>query len=226
MRTCGTQGEIVGMAASVCKEFDTNPRDVYGKHLPDLQKRMRKGVGKVDGSTIPYSNQGEHGSSLRQVALAQPEWLGRAGKNLARMAKVSTTTSPTIGGVDRTVLLNDGNGKIEDGSARWLGKGAMPHILEFRWDEPVELGGVRMISGRYNGARVLNPVSDFVLQHHNGETWQEVLPAVEENGNPAWSATFAPVKTKHLRLVITQTPHNISRVWEIEFYHPLTAEDQ
>ncbi|MEO1834080.1 MAG: FAD-dependent oxidoreductase [Akkermansiaceae bacterium] len=226
MRTCGTQGEIVGMAASVCKEFDTNPRDVYGKHLPDLQKRMRKGVGKVDGSTIPYSNQGEHGSSLRQVALAQPEWLGRAGKNLARMAKVSTTTSPTIGGVDRTVLLNDGNGKIEDRSARWLGKGAMPHILEFRWDEPVELGGARMISGRYNGARVLNPVSDFVLQHHNGETWQEVLPAVEENGNPAWSATFAPVKTKHLRLVITQTPHNISRVWEIEFYHPLTAEDQ
>jgi hypothetical protein len=35
MRTCGTQGEIVGMAASVCKEFDSNPRGVYKNHLTD-----------------------------------------------------------------------------------------------------------------------------------------------------------------------------------------------
>ena len=53
-----------------------------------------------------------------------------------------------------------------------------------------------MISGRYNGARILNPVSHFKLQHHDGETWQEVLPAVEENGNPAWSATFAAGENK------------------------------
>ena len=169
MRTCGTQGEIVGMAASVCREFDTNPRSVYGEHLADLQARMRKGVGKVDGSTIPYSNQGEHGKSIRQVNLSQPKWLGRAGRNLARMAEVSTTIPKTVR-IDRTVLLNDGNGKIEDNTSRWVGKGAMPHIVEFRWDEPVELGAARMITGRYNGARVLNPVSDFKLQHHNGET--------------------------------------------------------
>jgi hypothetical protein len=31
------------------------------------------------------------------------------------------------------------------------------------------------------------------------------------------------VKTKHIRLVITATPHNLSRVWEIEFYQPLTG---
>ena len=64
MRSSGTQGEIVGMAASVCKEFDTNPRGVYGKHLAELRKRMRMGVGKIDGSTIPYSNQGERGSRI------------------------------------------------------------------------------------------------------------------------------------------------------------------
>lgn len=224
MRTCGTQGEIVGMAASVCKEFEADPRGVYKRHLAELQERMRKGVGEVDGSTIPYSNQGEHGSSLPQVDLTQPKWLGRAGKNLARMAEVSTTTSPKIDGVDRTVLLNDGNGKIEDASARWLGKGTLPHIVEFRWDELVELGAARMISGRYNGARVLNPVSHFKLQQHDGEAWQDVLPAVEGNENPAWSATFPTVKTKQLRLVITRTPHNISRVWEIEFYRPLKDE--
>ncbi|NNM27989.1 MAG: FAD-dependent oxidoreductase, partial [Akkermansiaceae bacterium] len=219
MRTCGTQGEIVGMAASVCKEFDTNPRGVYEKHLAGLRERMRKGVGKVDGSTIPYSNQGEHGLGLRQVALSQPKWLERAGRNLARTAKVSTSVSRTTDGVDRTVLINDGNGKIEEDS-RWLGKGAMPHIVEFRWDEPVELGAARVISGRYNGARILNPVSDFKLEHHDGETWRETLPPVRENENPAWAATFAPVETKHLRLVITRAPHDISRLWEVEFYQP------
>ena len=89
----------------------------------------------------------------------------------------------------------------------------MPHVIEFRWGEPVELGAARMITGRYNGARILNPVSHFKVQRRNGETWQDVLPPVEANDNPAWAATFAPVKTKHLRLVITQAPHSISRVW-------------
>jgi hypothetical protein len=220
MRTCGTQGEVVGMAASVCKEFDTNPRGVYVKHLADLEKRIRKGVGKVDGSTIPYSNQGERGHSPRQVALAQPAWLGRVGENLARMAEVKTMPAAKTDGVDRTVLLNDGYGKIEDNSGRWLGKGALPHIIEYRWHKPVELGAVRIISGWHNGVRVLFPVSHFQLQHHDGKAWQEVLPAVEGNDNPVWSATFAPVNATHLRLVITQTPHNISRVWEVEFYEP------
>ena len=221
MRTCGAGGEIVGMAASVCKEFDTNPRGVYKKHLADLQKRMRKGVGKVDGSTIPYLNQGERGHTVRQVAVAQPKWLARAGKNLARMAKVSVITPTKTDGVDRTILLSDGNGKVTDNSGRWLGKGALPHIIEFRWDKPVEIGAARIISGWNNGVRVLFPISDFKLQRHDGETWQDVLEAVEGNGSPAWSATFAPVKTKYLRLVITRAPHNISRVWEVEFYQPL-----
>ncbi len=224
MRTCGTHGEIVGMAASVCKEFNINPRAVYKSHLSDLQKRMRQGVGKVDGSTIPYSNQGEHGTSLRKVALSQPKWIKQAGKNLARIATISTTNGPKTDGIDRTDLLNDGNGKIEDNSARWLGKGDMPHTIEFRWDKAVELGASRLISGRYNGARVLDPVSHLKIQYHDGRTWQEAHATSKINLNPVWSATFAPVKTKHLRFIITQTPHNISRVWEIELYQPVNAD--
>ena len=139
---------------------------------------MRKGVGKVDGSTIPmrYLNQGERGHTVRQ-ALAQPKWLKKAGKNIARMAKVSASTGKADG-IDQSVLLNDGNGKVEDNSARWLGKGNLPHIVEFQWDKPVEIGAARIISGRTNGARVLDAVSHFKLQHHDGETWREVLPAV------------------------------------------------
>ena len=226
MRTCGAQGEIVGMAASVCKAFNTTPRGVYEEHLADLQARMRRGVGKVDGSTIAYSNQGERQLARRPVAIVQASWLGRAGQNLARSAAVSTTTSPKIDGVDRTILISDGNGKVEDNSARWLGRGALPHVIEFRWDQPVVLGAVRVISGWHNGTGVHSPVSHFTLQHHDGQTWQDALPAVEGNKNPAWSATFAPATTKHVRFVITQAPDSISRLWEVEFYGPLQEAEE
>jgi hypothetical protein len=53
MRTGGCMGEIVGMAASLCKKHNTTPRAVYEKHLDELQDLMRRGVGKVDGRTIP-----------------------------------------------------------------------------------------------------------------------------------------------------------------------------
>lgn len=46
MRTGGCMGEIVGMAAAVCKQHHVDPRDVYEKHLDELKESMRKGVGR------------------------------------------------------------------------------------------------------------------------------------------------------------------------------------
>jgi hypothetical protein len=46
MRTGGLMGEVVGMAASLCKKYDIYPRNIYQKHLPDLKELMQKGIGK------------------------------------------------------------------------------------------------------------------------------------------------------------------------------------
>jgi len=46
MRTCGMMGEVVGMAASICKSRNTTPRGVYIEHLPELQALATRGVGK------------------------------------------------------------------------------------------------------------------------------------------------------------------------------------
>lgn len=46
MRTCGMMGEVVGMAASICHEHDTQPRDIYINHLDELKALLRTGVGK------------------------------------------------------------------------------------------------------------------------------------------------------------------------------------
>jgi hypothetical protein len=43
-RTTGMMGEIVGMAASLCKKYDVSPRGVYQDYLKDLIRLMQKGV--------------------------------------------------------------------------------------------------------------------------------------------------------------------------------------
>ena len=46
MRTTGMFGEVVGMAASICKKHGINPRGVYRYHLSELKALMKEGVGK------------------------------------------------------------------------------------------------------------------------------------------------------------------------------------
>jgi hypothetical protein len=46
MRTCGAMGEVVGMAASLCKQHSCEPRAVYEQHLDELKQLMRRGVGR------------------------------------------------------------------------------------------------------------------------------------------------------------------------------------
>ena len=51
MRTHGMMGEVLGMAASICRQHDCSPREVYERHLPELKALMEKGVG--DGKPYP-----------------------------------------------------------------------------------------------------------------------------------------------------------------------------
>jgi hypothetical protein len=46
MRTGGMMGEVVGMAASICKNRNTTPRGVFVEHLPELKDLATHGVGK------------------------------------------------------------------------------------------------------------------------------------------------------------------------------------
>ncbi len=52
MRTTGMMGEVVGMAASLCKKHDVGPREVYRSHLPELTAMMKAGAGRP-GEELP-----------------------------------------------------------------------------------------------------------------------------------------------------------------------------
>ncbi len=58
MRTGGMMGEVLGMAASICKKENTDPRGLYKNYFPELVKLMKKGVGKASIPNIQKYNEG------------------------------------------------------------------------------------------------------------------------------------------------------------------------
>lgn len=62
MRTTGMLGEVVGMAASLCKRYGVNPRGVYHQHLNELKVLMREGVGKKG---LPNNQKYNEGTTLK-----------------------------------------------------------------------------------------------------------------------------------------------------------------
>ncbi len=58
MRTTGMMGEVVGMAASVAKKYETNPREVYQNHLRELKVLLETGVGRYGVENMQNYNEG------------------------------------------------------------------------------------------------------------------------------------------------------------------------
>ncbi len=65
MRTTGMMGEVVGMAAAVCKKHQVLPRSIYEQYLPELKELMNKGTGK---SEIPNNQNYNEGGTLLKIS--------------------------------------------------------------------------------------------------------------------------------------------------------------
>ncbi|MCR5380614.1 MAG: FAD-dependent oxidoreductase [Lentisphaeria bacterium] len=60
MRTLGMLGEVVGMAAAVCKTAKCNPHDIYTSHLEELKARMRRGIRLLPHAYMPGTEEWYH----------------------------------------------------------------------------------------------------------------------------------------------------------------------
>lgn len=220
MRTGGCMGEIVGMAASICKKHEVMPRIVYEQYLGELQEVMRRGAGKAP-APADYVNQGEPARKPAVPAapvVPAPAWLRKAELNLARTARVTVSGSRDAG-ASPPALLTDGRADVRDNDGRWLSDTRLPHEIELTWEQPVTLGAARIISGYLSGGKVIEPISDFTLQWHDGTQWKDIPgAAAKDNGDPYWNQTFAPLQATKIRLRVTRTRGDISRIWEIELY--------
>ncbi len=51
-RTTGMMGEVLGMAAAICRQHGTLPRGVYERHLDELKTMMTRGVGRQPSAEV------------------------------------------------------------------------------------------------------------------------------------------------------------------------------
>jgi hypothetical protein len=205
MRTCGMMGEIVGMAASICKKRDTTPRGVYKNYLDELKALMKTGAGKT-----PTAIDGP----------ARPKWLGSAGLNLARRAMVSVSSNHSSGKY-RPRAINDGEAAPVDNDLRWVSDAKPPHRVELTWRRPQTISAIRIVSGWNQGGRITGALESFSLQYNDSSGWKDIPGGkVSNNRRADWSVKFAPVKVSALRLIVTGTQTDIARIWEIETYNP------
>ena len=199
MRTCGMMGEIVGMAAFLCKKHSVGPRAVYADYLDELTALMMKGV--------------------------TAGWLAKAGPNLARTAKITVGGSYDEDKYPKE-NINDGRFNRRDNSLRWLSSASeKPGYVEFSWEKGQRIGAVRIISGWFDGQTAGDPISDFTLQCRAGDNWRDVEGSpVTGNSRVEAARRFDGFESDKVRLVITSTPGGISRIWEVEFYGPVRSE--
>jgi hypothetical protein len=82
------------------------------------------------------------------------------------------------------------------------------------------------VSGQHGGPWPKTPIIDFVIQYHDGREYQDI-PETNVVGNeaPDWHARFKTVTTRQLRLVVTKTPEDLTRIWEWEAYHLSTETE-
>jgi len=214
MRTCGMTGEIVGMAASLCKKHNTTPRGVYKDYLDELKALMIAGIGKDPTPKTGFPRPGSV-----PARLAPPAWLKTAGTNLARKAKV-TVSSTHASGKYPAGRINDGK-IVLDNNLRWVSNSTVPHTAELSWDAAQTIGAVRIVNGWNDRRTIIGLLANFSLAYHDGAQWKDIPGAKAAANNKAdWHVKFAPVKTQRLRLTITATYGNTARIWEMEVYNP------
>jgi len=206
MRTGGMMGEVVGMAASLCKKHDTAPRGVYSYHLEELQALMQAGIGEPP----------------REAALEPPAWRETAGPNLARTAavEVSSVLEPIQYPPSH---INDGVINLDDSNSRWCSaREGMPHTVDFRWDTPQTISAARIVTGWRTGPfEIEGQAQAFALQVFENGAWRDIPGTAETNNTQHdWHARFDPVTADRLRLEIRAAPGNVARLFEVELFNP------
>ncbi|MHC4432214.1 MAG: FAD-dependent oxidoreductase [Planctomycetota bacterium] len=199
MRTCGMMGEVVGMATSLCKKHNTTPRGVYTDHFGELKNMM---VGEDTAA-----------------------WLRRAGRNLALDAEVSVSSNYDVNKYPKK-YINDGHYDTKDNKLRWVSNASeLPDYITFSWPQPQNISAVRIISGWFRQGQAADPITRFKLQRRGSAGWEDIEGSrITRRGSAELAATFPAVRADCIRLVVTATPGNISRIWEVELYNPPLAD--
>ncbi|MFI3248973.1 MAG: FAD-dependent oxidoreductase [Rikenellaceae bacterium] len=93
MRTTGMLGEVVGLAAAVCKNNEVLPRRVYQVHMPDLVTLMETGAGKQGLENTQTFNTG---GGLATPPTADSDKRARVGGSVAEEARIKAAAQERL----------------------------------------------------------------------------------------------------------------------------------
>ena len=156
MRTCGMTGEVVGMAAGLCKKNGCEPRDIYAGHLDDLKALMAKGAGR-GGKNPPqnYNNPPTLDKDLANAhcdavwgrlsgAIPLKDIIGhldhvrrmgtRAGESPQAIAKVSAEADDIIARATEFGLASNDVVKLHVQCLGWAQEGYCPKLVEHHYE--------------------------------------------------------------------------------------------
>jgi hypothetical protein len=176
---------------------------VYKDHLGQLKALMHKGIG------VPYED----------TSLKPPQWQGKAGENLAASARVEVS-----GHYDEKKYpvsnINDGRYDLRNNSLRWVSDKKVPNTVELSWDKAQTFNAARIITGQSGNGRAKTPITDFSLQYSRDNQWENIPGVVaSDNTSCDWHARFDSVTASKVRLIVTNTPGDITRIWELGIYN-------
>ncbi|MDO5566907.1 MAG: FAD-dependent oxidoreductase, partial [Planctomycetia bacterium] len=200
MRTHGMMGEMVGMAAAVCRKHDCLPRDVYPKYFTELKARMEKGIAPPSPAL-----------ALRTI----PAWTKNPGKNYALDAKAAASDTKKDYDVK---YINDGKCDVTSNAGRWVSNAAPEtanrHWVSLTFDKPVEINAFVAVGGTAGSD---SPNRNFVLQYEKNGVYIDIPETIIIDNQVVFAAMkFPKVKSKSFRLHIT---YGTGRLWELSLYN-------
>lgn len=205
MRTGGMMGEVVGMAASICKNHDCLPRDVYASHLDELKALMEKGVASPTAKAITQ------------------DYKAPAAKNLAPKAKVEVSSEYKNANYPKH-YINDGQFDIADNSCRWVSDYDDGHWVDLIFDEPTTINSAVIVSGQAGGK---TPLRDFhMLYEKDGKLVDLKGAEATDNESPIVAFRFEDTTSTRFRLAVTYTPEGLARLWDVALYRVDAPENK
>jgi hypothetical protein len=169
------------------------------------------------------------GQPVRVAVGAEPiavEVTDEAGKpvryTLMPRRNVAAGATATADGFDPKFppkLAVDGQGRYDDDASRWVSPAdARGHWLALDLGRARSIGRAVVATGHQRASDL--PIAAMKLQASaDGRMWHDIAgAAVKQNDRNVVQGTFAPIVTRHVRLVVSRSPDDRARVYEVALY--------
>lgn len=201
--TIMTFGQITGVAAAMCKKYNTTPRGIYENYIGELQQNLLK----EDMTIFEIKNEDVN--------------------DIARIAKIEATSENTEKGGFAKNIINGKNRSVPAECNGWISNEGLPQTISLKWDECKSVSMVQITAEtdlyypRYSFEDA--PAFDYTAKNvtiellNNGVCVEK--REIKDNYLRQMREEFAQVKADEIKVTVTETSGgNVAVLNEIRVY--------